>query len=98
MKSRSTSLYLHHLTTKADVEGITVIGIEETIDVEDHMEDIEGIGIIEEGGDIIDALFTTMNLHSIYRYPFINQPALGIDSCYNQLFSSQHPSSRPDLE
>ena len=93
MKSKSRSLYLHHLTTKAGVEGTMVTGIEETTDVEDHMEDIEEIGITEEGGDIIDALFTPRNVHSIYRYPCTNQPVLGLDSRYNQLFSSQHPSS-----
>lgn len=58
MKSRLMSLYLRRLTTKADVAGITVTGIGEIIDVEDHMEDIEETGITEEGGGIIDALFT----------------------------------------
>lgn len=59
MKLRLRSLYLRRLITKVvDVEGIMVIGIEEIIDVEDHMEDIEEIGITEEEGDTIDALFT----------------------------------------
>lgn len=55
MKSRSRSPYLHHHTTKVDVEGTTVTGIEETIDEEGHMGDIEAIDITEEGEDTIDA-------------------------------------------